>query len=150
MNVFHVTLIAIGTMLLVGLIVLPYIFAIKGWGAWREIPREVYNQQPQRIFGFRPIGFWIASAILGQMGDFFKWLTWPMAHDVAKAASFVIFLMVLFSHLVWAIRIRSDVNADSRVRHFARYALWGSAVGLFLMAATCVSMVERILHPVLN
>lgn len=149
MNVFNVILIAIGMPLAMTLgIVLPLAFAIKGRGAWKDIPREVYNQRPLRIFGIRPICIWIASAALGQMSSLFEWLKWPMAHDTTEAVSWVMFLVALISSLVWAIRIRADVSADGRMRHFARYAFWGSAAGLFLMAATCVSMFDRILHPV--
>lgn len=134
MSVLEVALIAIVAMVGVALMTLPVIFFIKAKDAWQNIPREVYAPHQQRLAGIRPIYFWIAYAMLNQIGKAFEWLGWPLAERIAEDISLVVFAVVVIYYLIWATRIvRSRADIDTRLTHFARYVIWASALSLLVV-----------------
>ncbi len=141
MSVWNVILIAIGSPLIIILITLlflfPLILDLKAWDAWKSLPREIYATHQQRLFGLRPICFWIASAVISQFREIFEWLKWDTAEQSAEEISLAIIVLVLTCHLFWAIRIVwSHAEIDNRLMRFARFALWGSALGLLATVAS--------------
>jgi hypothetical protein len=139
MNVLTTTLVAIAAMLGVTVITLPYIFVLWGWEAWQTVPREVYKREGQRLFRLRPSQFWIAAGVLGCVTDIFGWLHWAMPARASTGATLVLFVVLLVSHLRWAVRVlRRGPDAEDSLRRFAGYTLWGSITGLFLLAGCLV------------
>jgi hypothetical protein len=136
MSVLNVTLLAIGAPLVILLMAVPMILLIKGWGAWRDVPREIYDSHRQRLLGLQPTSFWMAAALIGQGGRIFEWFEWQSTRQITDDVSLAIIAVVLVYELLWAVRIvRSRVGIDVRLVRFARYALWGSAVYLLAVAA---------------
>jgi hypothetical protein len=139
MNLLNASLIAIAAMLGVIVLTFPVILALWGWEAWQVLPREIYAREPQRVLGLRPFYLWIAICILGLVEDVFGWLHWSVPYGVAVAAGVIVLTVLLVTHLVWGIRIvRRGAGVDGRLRRFARYALWGSASGILIVAAILV------------
>ncbi len=134
---------AIGVPLVIALVALPLLsfikLEIKIWDVWRDIPREVYTSHRQQLFGLRPIRIWIASVVLSQISDVFKWLGWVRAGGIVAGASFAILILVLVYQLFWAARIiRSRAHLDIRLVRFAKYALCGYAACLLVLVAGLV------------
>lgn len=145
MSVLNATMAAIAAMLVVALLALPYIIALKAWNAWHELPREVYTRHRQQVFNLPPIYLWIACAVLAQISRFFEWLHWLVPERIAEAASLAIIATVLIFHLVWAFHIvRSRLDLDARLRRFARYALWSSAMGILLVAVSIAGYLQQV------
>jgi|GEM_PF-4709728 len=136
MNALSITLMAIGIPLTIAV---PLILLLKGWDAWRVVPREIYISQRQRLFGLSPASFWIVSVIFDQIARLFKWCGNETAVRISEDASLAVLVTVLVYHLFWTTRIiRFPLNFDTRLVRFARYAMWGSAVFLFATAAALV------------
>lgn len=139
MTALYVTLLAIAVPLLIAV---PIILLVKAFNAWRDIPREIYASQQQRLFGLKASTYWVASVIFNQLARFLEWSGWKNSADIAQDASLALLSAVLVYHFFWAMRIvRFRVNLDARLVRFAYYALFGSA---FYICALADSVVETV------
>jgi hypothetical protein len=136
MSFLTITLIAVATILVVIVI---WFVELRVSEVWQSVPREIYARDPLRVLKVRPLYICIAYVILNFVRTGCMLLHWSVAYSVAAGASTIILMLFLVSCTVWAIRIvRQGASVDGRLRRFAKYALWGSAVGIMFFGSGIV------------
>ena len=139
------SVIAVATMLGLVVMTMPLIFAVKGWGAWQSLPRDIYAPYQQRILGVRPSRFWVAIMAVSLVTDLFKYVWLKSVVDFLSLITLIFMGFLLAAHLRRSGKLlEKGQTIDGRLLRFAKYTFgWCATLLLLILSSSLVSLISK-------